>query len=179
MRISRKSLFRHFTQYKKSFDLEMLLKRRKSQVPGFSSVDISMQQHVLRTELTDAGLKVTPARLAVLSFLEQANSPLTVDEIYEHIHTEHERADRATIYRIVDTFFQKGITTRLEFGEGKYRYELTGEDHHHLICENCGAVSDISDCNILELEKDITKKKGFTVKRHSLEFYGLCASCQR
>lgn len=131
-------------------------------------------------ELADAGLKVTPARLAVLSYLQRADQPLTVEHIHDHLQTEHtEKADRATIYRMLDTFYTKGLATRLEFGEGKYRYEVVGEDHHHLICEQCGSVTDISDCNIGALEKDITKKKGFRVKRHALEFYGTCSSCQR
>ena len=96
-----------------------------------------MQQKVFRTELNDAGLKATSARLAVLSFLDHTKQPLSADDIYDHLRKEHDEADRATIYRILDTFFQKGIATRLEFGEGKYRYELAGEDHHHLMCENC------------------------------------------
>lgn len=127
--------------------------------------------------LKQADLKQTHARLAVLSFLDFANRPLSADEIYDHVRAEHEEADRATIYRILDTFVKKGITAKLEFGEGKYRYELAGDDHHHLICETCGSVTDISDCNISDLEKDIKIKKGFLVKRHSLEFYGLCSSC--
>lgn len=138
-----------------------------------------MAQKIIRSELNEVGLKVTQPRLAVLSFLGHTNQPLTADEIYEHLRAEHDEADRATIYRILDSFYRKGLTTRLEFGEGKYRYELAGDDHHHLICESCSSVTDISDCNIAELEKEITRKKGFTVKRHSLEFYGLCSSCQR
>lgn len=129
--------------------------------------------------LKQAELKQTTARLAVLSFLEFAHRPMTAEEIYDHIRLEHEEADKATIYRILDTFVKKRITTRLEFGEGKYRYELAGDDHHHLICESCGKVEDISDCSISELEKEIGRKKKFLVKRHALEFYGVCLPCQR
>ena len=124
-------------------------------------------------------LRTTPARLAVLGFLNENPNPLSADVIFDHLKIEHNQADRATIYRILETFFQKGLIKRLELGEGKYRYELAGEDHHHLICESCGAIEDISDCSISELEKEIAHKKKFLVKRHSLEFFGVCSTCQR
>jgi len=131
-----------------------------------------------RLLLENASLKTTPARLAVLSFLNENSDPLSAESIFDHVAGEHSPADRATIYRILETFFQKGIIKRLELGEGKYRYELTGEEHHHLICESCGKIEDISDCNISEFEKEIGRKKKFTVRRHSLEFFGLCSDCQ-
>lgn len=129
--------------------------------------------------LHNSSLKTTPSRLAVLGFLQESAKPLDADEIFKHITEEHEGADRATIYRILDAFTEKGIVTKLEFGEGKYRYEIAGLDHHHLICENCGSIEDISDCGIQEWEEEIQKKKGFMVKRHSLEFFGLCSVCQK
>lgn len=137
----------------------------------------TMKQH--KTVLQEANLKTTNARLSVLSFLDSAKTPLSADEIFDHLKLEHEEADKATIYRILDTFYKKGLVNRLEFSEGKYRYELTGEDHHHLICERCGAVEDISDCNIHILEKEIGEKKQFLVTRHSLEFFGVCSICQQ
>lgn len=128
--------------------------------------------------LGDSKLRTTSARLAVLSYLGQSAGPRGADEVLEHLSSEHQRVDKATIYRMLETFHQKGLVKRLEFGEGKYRFELVGEDHHHLVCEKCGSVQDISDCNIPSLEKDIMKKKKFKVTRHSLEFFGVCQSCQ-
>lgn len=131
-----------------------------------------------KVHLQDSGLKGTKPRLAVLHVLEEQHRPLDVAEILHGLEEHHIAADQATVYRILDTFTQKGLIERLEFHEGKFRYERAGEDHHHLICESCGKVEDMSDCNIGELEKDVKKKKGFQVKRHALEFYGLCQQCQ-
>jgi len=135
--------------------------------------------NTFKTILQEHDLKSTPTRLAVLSYLSEQTKPVDAEAIFVHIDNEHEHADKVTIYRILDALSEKGIVSRLEFGEGKYRYEVAGTDHHHLICENCGKIEDISDCNISELEKDIQTKKQFLVKRHVLEFYGLCSSCQR
>lgn len=133
-----------------------------------------------RILLQQAALKSTSARLAILRFLDEASVPQTADEIFAHLQEEHpEGTDRATVYRILDTFYKKGLIQRLEFSEGKYRFELAGEDHHHLICERCGKIEDISDCGIAMWEDEIQQKKQFQIKRHALEFYGVCQSCQR
>ena len=77
-------------------------------------------------------------------------------------------------------FTQKGLTKQIQLNEGKFRYELTSKpDHHHLICQKCGTIEDISDCAVGDLEKDIEKKKNFKIVSHSLEFYGMCKDCQQ
>jgi Fur family ferric uptake transcriptional regulator len=131
-----------------------------------------------RRILQNAQLKVTTARQAVLEFFAGNDKPVDVSELLVYLKEREIDADKATVYRILEVFYEKGIIARMEFGEGKFRYELAGADHHHLICERCGAIEDISDCHIDTLEKEIKKKKGFIVKRHSLEFYGACRQCQ-
>lgn len=135
--------------------------------------------HSYSKELNKLNLKATPARIAVLSLLESTDKPLDISSIIDYLESRKIEADPATIFRIINAFTDKGLTKRIEFGEGKFRYELsTKEDHHHLVCNKCGGIEDISDCNILNLEKDIEKKKGFTVISHSLEFFGICKNCQ-
>lgn len=125
--------------------------------------------------LHDKGLKTTSARIAVLSLLEKQKNPTDVLSIVENLNNQ---ADQATVYRIVDLLTKKGIISRLEFGEGKYRYELQKSHHHHLICENCGGIEDVEGDYINEIENEIRHKKGFLVKSHSLEFFGICKNCQ-
>ena len=80
---------------------------------------------------------------------------------------------------MMNSFSSKGLVRKISLQESKLRYEHTAkEDHHHLICKNCENIEDFSGCNIPELEKEITKKKKFLVKSHSLEFFGLCKRCQ-
>ncbi len=137
------------------------------------------QDHNCRDELRVASLKATPARIAVLQLLESTKAPLDVASILDVLQEQDIAIDQATAFRIINTFTQKGIARQIQLNEGKFRYELaTKEEHHHLICESCGKIEDISDCGIPRLEKDIQKKKKFLVKRHSLEFFGLCADCQ-
>lgn len=137
------------------------------------------QKHDCETELRDADLKVTPARLAVLAALERTDKPLDVSSVIDYLKDQKVKADKVTVFRIMNALTEKGLVTPIQLGEGKFRYEHSAHaDHHHFICESCGSITDISDCNIDELQKDIQQKKGLLVKRHSLEFFGLCAACQ-
>lgn len=139
----------------------------------------TIANHDCITELRDLELKATPARLGVLSALEDSDKPLDAAEILKALNQHKIKADRVTVFRIMNTLTKKGLAVPIELNEGKLRYEHSAKaTHHHFICENCGLIEDISDCNIPTLEKNIQKKKGFLVKRHSLEFFGLCTNCR-
>lgn len=138
------------------------------------------QQHDCKTELRQVSLKATPARLAILRLLEKTNTPLDIMAINDYLKRHDVSTDPATIFRIMHSFTDKGLAKQVNFNEGKTRYELSAkEDHHHLLCERCGNIEDISDCAIGDLEQDIQKKKGFAVTSHALEFFGICKQCQR
>lgn len=140
----------------------------------------SLVKHDCKRELNRLSLRATPARVSILSLLELTNEPIDVATILAHLRKQNVATDPATVFRIMNTFTQKGITATIEFQEGKARYELASkEDHHHLICENCGKVEDVEDKVIPALQKHIQKKHDFIVKRHSLEFFGRCGNCQK
>lgn len=135
-------------------------------------------QHDCRDELNALNLRATTARIALMTLLESAKKPVDVQTMIEFLKKEDIQTDPATVFRIVNMFTEKGLLKPIQLNEGKFRYELTSkEDHHHLVCENCGEIEDISDCNISALEKDIEKKKEFKVTSHSLEFFGICSDC--
>lgn len=135
--------------------------------------------HDCKEELNEAHLKATPVRLAVLALLEKSDQPLAIGSIINYLKDNHIKADPATVFRVVNTFTEKGIARQIQFKEGKFRYELFSRpEHHHLICESCGAIEDISDCSIGALESEIAKKKKFLIQSHSLEFFGICKNCQ-
>lgn len=125
-----------------------------------------------------AGLKATKARFAILHVLEEENRPLDVMEIEQYLREHDITINNVTVYRILEAFIKKRLVHRIEFQEGKARYEIAGREHHHLICEQCGKIDEIEDCTVDQLEGTIRKEKHFLVKRHSLEFFGICQDCQ-
>lgn len=138
----------------------------------------TQQRHNCQQELREADLKVTPARLGVLAALEHTNTPLDVNEVIDYLKQHTIQADKVTVFRIMNSLTQKGLIVPIQLNENKLRYEHAAKaDHHHFVCEQCGGIEDISDCSIEELEKDIQHKKGLVIKRHSLEFFGICKNC--
>jgi Fur family ferric uptake transcriptional regulator len=141
---------------------------------------IAKVTHDCKDELNEVSLRATPARLALLSLLETSDKPVDVQTMIDYLEKNDIKTDPATVFRIVNMFTEKGLTKQIQFQEGKSRYELAAnDDHHHLVCTKCGSIQDISDCNIDGLEKDISQKKQFKVTNHSLEFFGVCANCQK
>jgi len=137
-------------------------------------------KHDCKEELNAVNLRATPARIALLSLLETVDKPIDVQSMIQYLSENDIKTDPATVFRIVNMFTEKGLLKPIQLNEGKYRYELSSiADHHHLVCESCGNIEDISDCNIDLLEKDIESKKNFKVTSHSLEFFGICANCQK
>lgn len=130
------------------------------------------------SDYTKKGLKHTEARSAVVMVLSNADEPLDVAGIKNEVGKLDLKVDQATVYRILNTFHEKGIIKRIEIGEGKYRYEISSDDHHHLICNSCGRIESIEDKYMNRIEEEILDKKKFLVKSHSLEFFGLCSACQ-
>jgi len=140
---------------------------------------MSIKIHDCKDELREVDLRATPARVAVMSFLEKTEKPVDVNSVIDYLNTNGIKTNPATVFRMMNTLTQKGIIMPIQFYEGKTRYELSNkDDHHHLVCENCGKIEDISDGIIPNLEKEIRAKRKFKVLRHSLEFLGLCKTCQ-
>ncbi|MDZ4227638.1 MAG: Fur family transcriptional regulator [Candidatus Levybacteria bacterium] len=138
-----------------------------------------MKQHSCKEELRGVELRATPARIAVMKLLEKARQPVDVNTVIEKINKQGIKTDPATIFRIMNMLTKKGVAIPIQFQEGKTRYELAGKTHHHhLVCESCGKIENISGQFLCTLEKEIQKEHKFLIKRHSLEFFGICKNCQ-
>ncbi|OGH10696.1 MAG: hypothetical protein A3B38_04415 [Candidatus Levybacteria bacterium RIFCSPLOWO2_01_FULL_36_13] len=123
--------------------------------------------------------KSTPARIAIADFLSSSAYPVDIGSIIRFLRSKNLKTNKVTVYRTIDFLLQEDLVKRVEFGEGKYRYELQKDHHHHLICTNCKKIEDVEGEYLRDLESKIRNKKGFLVKNHSLEFFGICKQCQQ
>lgn len=109
-----------------------------------------------------------------MDILKHAKKPLNVKQISKALGRI---VDPVTLYRNIESLENLGIIKQVRLLGREAYYELTGEHHHHIVCENCGKVSDVKTCAV-SLPKSSAKTAGFAkVNRHSLEFFGLCTSC--
>ncbi len=123
--------------------------------------------------------RVTPGRIALLVFLSRMKTPLSVGDIQKQLDF---KMDKVTLYRALEDFVTSKIVTKINLqGKATY-YEFLYKDHHHhhIICEVCGKIEDIENCDQNNLQKEIIKhSKSFsTINSHSLEFFGVCKICK-
>ena len=135
--------------------------------------------HDCKGELRASKLRVTPARLGVLDVLEHADRPVDVSTIIGLLAKNHLTVDDVTVFRILHAFTAKGLAKAIQFNEGKLRYEYgANPEHHHFVCDKCGDIDVVENCNVDTLVDSIMKNTGAVVTRHSLEFFGLCRDCK-
>lgn len=128
--------------------------------------------------LHKSGLKATPARIVALKILEKEHKPLSVGILQRK--TGKQKIDTVTLYRMMQSFQEKGIVRRVDLRHTHAHYEIaTRADHHHITCERCGKIEDVSWC---DLESIIQKALGQSVAfehitDHTFELFGVCRSC--
>lgn len=128
--------------------------------------------------LSTVKLRQTPIRKQVLAVLEASIVPIDVQTIHKNLQQKEIKADIVTIYRILEVFVAKGIVRSILLDSHKQRFELTSlPHHHHFTCQNCGSISDISDCELEQFQTGIEKRKQIKIRSHRLEFSGLCFQC--
>lgn len=127
------------------------------------------------TERCEAkGLRMTEQRRTIASVLEGSDDHPDVEELYARASGRDPRISIATVYRTVKLFEEAGILDKLEFGDGRARYEDAERDHHdHLIDMNSGEVIEFVDPEIEALQDRIADKLGYRLIGHRLELYGV------
>lgn len=128
--------------------------------------------------LQDKGLRITSQREVILKSIQ--HKPKTADEIYSVVRKKNASIDLASVYRNVQVFAENNLVHEIDFGDGVKRYEKVTEKnhHHHVVCNNCGKVKDITLKHENKLIKEASMYSLFNITRHSLEFFGICKKCQ-
>ena len=117
---------------------------------------------------------MTEQRRIVAQVLEDSQDHPDVEELYARALKLDPRISIATVYRSVKLFEESGILEKLEFGDGRARYEDAERDHHdHLIDMNSGEVIEFIDPDIEALQEKIAERLGYHLKGHRLELYGV------
>ncbi len=117
---------------------------------------------------------MTEQRRVIARVLEVSDDHPDVEELYARASKVDPKISIATVYRTVKLFDEAGILERLEFGDGRARYEDAEREHHdHLINLQTGEVIEFVDPEIEELQEKIAAKLGFDLRGHKLELYGV------
>ena len=120
------------------------------------------------------GMRMTDQRRVIARVLSDAQDHPDVEELHRRAHAVDPRISIATVYRTVRLFEEAGIISRLDFRDGRSRYEEASESHHdHLIDMTTGQVIEFVDPEIEALQEAIARRLGYRLVDHRLELYGL------
>ena len=130
---------------------------------------------IIRSNLVEHDLKVTPQRIAVYSALLQMNDHPTADKIIEHVQKKNPNISRGTVYKTLETFVEKDMIRKVKTDNDVMRYDAIKDHHHHLYCVESDRIEDYFDEELNEmLEKYFSRKniEGFEVKEIKLQILG-------
>ncbi len=137
---------------------------------------------VVAQRLRDSDQRYTPARRALVAALRSANGPVSIPDIQRLT----DDLPQSSVYRNLSVLESAGVVSRIvgtdEFGRFELAEDLIGH-HHHLLCEECGAMLDVTVPPEIEAQLDGALEKlaaasGFDLHHHRLDLVGRCAKCR-
>ena len=119
------------------------------------------------------GIRLTGQRRLIIKVLEDSKDHPDVETLFERANKIDSKVSIATVYRTVKILKNAGILEKLEFNDGRSRFEDAVRKHHdHLIDLDTGKVIEFIDEEIEHIQKKIASKLGYELIGHKLELYG-------
>lgn len=143
-------------------------------------MSIKEEEKIFDDFVRSRGLKYSEQRRQVLRIFLRTEKHLAADELHRLVKKSFPSIGIATIYRTLKLLCESGLCRELKLDDGTTRYEhLYDHAHHdHLICTECGSMTEVLDKEIEKLQEQLAKKNSFKIKSHKLIIYGTCKNCR-
>lgn len=140
--------------------------------------------NTLKERIKEKKYKLTRQRKIVLqAFLDSTENHMSAEDVFALVKDGNPDIGLATVYRSLELFTTLELLKKLDFGDGRSRYELNDENlnhtHHHLICLGCGKIVEFSYDFLDDVKMKIEEKEKFQIVDSQLKFYGYCSECQK
>jgi len=132
------------------------------------------------SRLRPAGGKRSTKRERILGVFLRHEGHLSADDLVDLIRREDHRISRATVYRTLQWMVDAGIARKVDFGEGRFRFEHSYRHprHFHLICKTCNRSLEFLSSDIEVLIEEVAAARNFSARQSVLQIYGTCESCR-
>lgn len=127
----------------------------------------------------EQGLPVTVQRRAVMEALAGRQDHPTADQIFEVVRERVPGISRTTVYRILETFVRIGVARKVSHPGAAARFETEMGRHHHLLCLQCGRMTDLVNGALDSIPISAIQVSGFELTDYSIQFRGTCSACAR
>ncbi|MFN0205321.1 MAG: Fur family transcriptional regulator [Planctomycetota bacterium] len=127
------------------------------------------------------GLRLTRQRDALLTVVFSSHRHFSAEDLHRELEKSGHRVSIATIYRSLSLLVEGGLVQGLDVGNGRVLYEHTFGHHHHdhMVCVDCGKITEFISDEIEALQDQAAKEHKFTVVAHSLKIFGYCSNCTK
>jgi Fe2+ or Zn2+ uptake regulation protein len=132
---------------------------------------------ILQALRSDGGRITTGRRAIVTALVTAPDHHVTADAVAAAVQADHPDVHLSTVYRTLDALERLGIVDRVNLGPGGAVYHLTHHAHHHLVCERCGAVTEVPEAVFASLAGELQARHGFRLSARHLSLSGRCAAC--
>ncbi len=127
--------------------------------------------------LKEYNLKATPQRIYMIEEIEKKGH-IDIDDLYESLKNIFPYISLATVYKNINSMTENGFLTEVKIPKLKTRYELSKDDHAHLLCKKCGELTDIS-IDKEWITNNASEKSGYIIENTLVTFEGICPKCQK
>jgi len=132
------------------------------------------------SRLKPSGGKRSSKREQIVNVFLRQEGHLSADDLVDLIRREDHRISRATVYRTLQWMVDAGIARKVDFGEGRFRFEHSYRQprHFHLICKNCHRSFEFLSSDIEALVEEVATARSFTASQSVVQIYGTCEECR-
>jgi Fe2+ or Zn2+ uptake regulation protein len=138
---------------------------------------MSCTQHRTQ-ELRQRGFRMTPQRQVILQILHDTNGHLSPVDIFNQASRSIPGLTEATVYRTLEFLAQNEMIHSTQNSSGHLVYEISGHEHHHLICHACNRSIEIEHAVLKKLYQQLEAESGYRLNTSHVTFFGLCPDCQ-
>ena len=133
--------------------------------------EIMLVSDTLLNRCLTKNIRMTSQRQVIVRVIEDSEDHPDVDQLYQRSVAVDGTISIATVYRTVKLLEEAGVIERLEFGDGRSRYEESGEHHEHLVDIETGEVIEFYDEELEKMKIAIAEKMGYELVDHRLELF--------
>jgi Fur family ferric uptake transcriptional regulator len=132
------------------------------------------------SRLKPVGSKHSNKREQIVNVFLRQEGHLSADDLVDLIRHEDHRISRATVYRTLQWMVDAGIARKVDFGEGRFRFEHSYRQprHFHLICKACHRSFEFLSSDIESLVEEVAAARNFTASQSVVQIYGTCEACR-
>ena len=130
-------------------------------------------EHLLR----GTALRVTRPRIAVLTAVHE-HPHADTESLITAVRTQLGAVSHQAVYDVLRTLTDVGLVRRIQPAGSVARYEArVGDNHHHVVCRSCGAISDV-DCAVGHAPcLTASDDAGFVIDEAEVVYWGRCSTC--